>query len=221
MPTIEFGLMLAKPNHAVMDTTSPEGHILQQAWSAVTRYPTGPHWSYGGVEPGDASALWGFFAFDGVAHHEKFARMHGAEAVKNLPTILNRQEFQKHVTLEADLRPVLQAPVTEILLAYFPSSTSEAEKAAISAQAEHIIEAGLRTCADARDACCGWSVESDFPVLGRNEDVGSVLAVFVGWNSIDAAELYWEENNQGQQFEDIMQIKGALEMISYYRDFYL
>lgn len=74
MPTIEIGLMGTKPNQHVMDTTTPEGQTLQHAWNSVTSYSSGPHWSYGGVEPADPSALWGFFEFDNVKHHEEFAR---------------------------------------------------------------------------------------------------------------------------------------------------
>jgi len=73
MPTIELGLMRVKPNHAIMDAFTPSGQILQKAWSAVTSYPNGPHWSYGGAEPGDTSKLWGFFEFESVKHHVDFA----------------------------------------------------------------------------------------------------------------------------------------------------
>jgi hypothetical protein len=74
MPVIEFGLMGVKPNHAIMDANTPEGDILNRAWSAVTVAPGGPHWAYGGLEVDDPSRLWGFFKFDSVKHHEEFAQ---------------------------------------------------------------------------------------------------------------------------------------------------
>jgi hypothetical protein len=74
MTVIEIGLCGIKPNHAVMDTSTPEGAILNRAWGSVTSNPLGPHWAFGGLEVNDPSKLWGFFSFESVSHHEEFAR---------------------------------------------------------------------------------------------------------------------------------------------------
>lgn len=137
--------------------------------------------------------------------------------MKDLPKILSGQEFQKHVQVEGDLRSVLNAPVTEILLTYFAASITEDEKAAISAKAQDIINTGLDACGDATAVSFGWSVEDDFPVFGSQggeRQVGTVLAVFVGWTSVDAAEKYWEENEHKKEFGEVVKIKEALEMVS-------
>lgn len=139
------------------------------------------------------------------------------EAVKDLPKILNRQDFQAHIEVDGDLRKVLDAPVTEALLVYFPSDTIDSEKATISSKAHEIAKAGLAVCSDAKAAYIGWSVENDFPVIGSKEKerkVGSVLGVFVGWASLDAAESYWEKNTHEKEFEDIVKIREALEMVT-------
>lgn len=120
-----------------------------------------------------------------------------------MPSILTHSEFQKHVEVESDLRPVLQAPVTEVILTYFPSSITATEKSAISTQVQRIITSGLASCADARAASFGWSIENDFPVLGRGEGegaVGSVLAVFVGWEKVDAANEFWDSVDHKKRF---------------------
>lgn len=77
MPVVEFGPMVVKPNHAVFDSSTPEGKILDNAWDAVTVLPGGPYWAYGGLLEDDETFLWGFFEFDSVAHHESFAKGYG------------------------------------------------------------------------------------------------------------------------------------------------
>lgn len=66
--------MGVKPDHAVMDTSTIEGRILQKAWGSVVQAENGPHWAYGGLECADPLRLWGLFAFDSVQQHEEFAQ---------------------------------------------------------------------------------------------------------------------------------------------------
>jgi hypothetical protein len=74
MTVIEIGVVGVKPNHQVMNPNTPEGHILNQAWSAVTVAPNGPYWAHGGLDVDSPLRLWGFFAFDSIAHHQGFAK---------------------------------------------------------------------------------------------------------------------------------------------------
>jgi hypothetical protein len=137
----------------------------------------------------------------------------GTKLVKDLPSILKKWEFQKHITIDSDLRPALEAPVTEVLLVYFPSDISASDQANISTLAKDIINSGLATCKDAKAASFGWSLENDCPVLGRSAEVGSLLAVLIGWTSVDAAETFWEEKDQTMMFQEIVKVKEALELV--------
>ena len=79
---------------------------------------------------------------------------YGAEAVKDLPSVLTHGEFSKHITLSPSSK-VLQSPVTEVLLAYFPSDISAAEKVLAAAQFQQYIEKGLGGSADVKGVSFG------------------------------------------------------------------
>lgn len=136
--------------------------------------------------------------------------------MKDLPKILTHSEFQKHVELDVSLRPVLEAPVTEVIIVYFPPTTSSQEQMAISAFVLETIKPGLDACAEVKAVCCGWGVENDFPILGHGygkdtNEVGSACLVFVGWQSVDAAKAYWRHR---ARFEGSMMEKGAVGVVS-------
>jgi hypothetical protein len=111
---------------------------------------------------------------------------HGAEAVKDLPTILTHGEFTKHVVLTPSSL-VLRSPVTEVLLAYFPSDISAAGKDAAIAQFQKFVEKSFSGSSDVTGVSSGWGVENDFPVRGEKGQAGSVLMAFIGWPSVEAS----------------------------------
>jgi hypothetical protein len=82
---------------------------------------------------------------------------------------------------------VLQSPVTEVLLAYFPSDISAAEKEVAGAQFEQLVRKSLNGCLDVKGVSYGWGTENDFPVRGEKGQVGSVLMAFIGWPSVEAS----------------------------------
>ncbi|KFY57237.1 hypothetical protein V496_06511 [Pseudogymnoascus sp. VKM F-4515 (FW-2607)] len=187
MVVTEIGCMGVKPSLNIIDETTKEGQVLTGAWKAVISAPGGPHQVYWGLEVEDPSKLWAFFDWDSIEDHEKFAKSSGGEAVKELPTILTHGEFTKHVAVTPSPPLVLQAPVTEIMLAYFSSDISQVQKDAAFANVKEFSENGLNKCSDVKGFSFGWGVENDFPVRGGDEgQTGSVLAAFIGWTSIDA-----------------------------------
>ena len=96
-------------------------------------------------------------------------------------------EFTKHVAVTPSPPLVLQSPVTEVMLAYFPSDISPAGKDAAIARLQEFIDKTFRMCPDVKAVSHGWGVENDFPVKGAVEgQIGSVLTAFIGWPSIDA-----------------------------------
>ncbi|KAF2031448.1 hypothetical protein EK21DRAFT_63319 [Setomelanomma holmii] len=211
MPVVEFGLMGVQPNHPVTNLTTPSGQILQRAWDAVVGALNGPRWAFGGVEVDNAERLWGFFEFESVEQHAEFAKTFGAEAVKDLPKILNKSMFQKHIDVGKDFRNVLQPECTEIVLVYFNSKISGEEQEQASETVEMIADMDLRSCVDVKAVSVGWSIENDFPVLGGEEgQAGKVLGVFVGWESVDARKKVRETEGNGDYMKKIAGIGGVL-----------
>ncbi|OWY57020.1 hypothetical protein AA0114_g9132 [Alternaria tenuissima] len=189
MTVVEIGLMGVKPDHDVLNPKTPEGQVLDLAWSTVTTAPGGPYWAYGGIEPDDTLRLWCFFCFDDVKHHMDFAKTGGAEAVKDLPQILSHPIFGHHVQLDGEARDVLNAPVVEVTLLYFSPDITDAEKEGISKTFSTGIGGDLDSNTDMRAVRSGWSVERDWPMLeGREkgEGTGTVFSILVGWSGVEA-----------------------------------
>jgi hypothetical protein len=132
---------------------------------------------------------------------------------------LTHSEFQKRWVVKPDLRPVLQAPVMEIILMYFPSGISESMRTDVFERAQHHIELTFLACTNAKATSMGWTVENDVPLLGRNRedhDVASVLVVYVGWVDLDAAKEFWSVASRRENFEKAMKEDGAFKLVTRY-----
>jgi hypothetical protein len=104
---------------------------------------------------------------------------------------LTHQVFQKHVAIdgEGDLSEVLKQEVVEVILFYFAPLLKNEEKDEINSRIREMVSGKKEACADVRAVRFGWSVENDFPLLsdeGKQDKTGAVLALFVGWSSIEA-----------------------------------
>jgi hypothetical protein len=104
--------------------------------------------------------------------------------------------------------------VTEVLLAFFPSDISLAEKDAATFQLQQFIEKAFNKCSDVKAVSYGWGVENDFPVLGGGEGkTGSILTVFVGWPSVDANMKFAETEAFKENIGLIGGMKGMIKMV--------
>lgn len=74
MPITEVGCHPVKHGVDVVDETTREGQIMARARKAVTSEKTGPYRVYWGLEVENPSNSWGFFDFETVEEHERFAR---------------------------------------------------------------------------------------------------------------------------------------------------
>jgi hypothetical protein len=140
---------------------------------------------------------------------------YGAEAVKDLPTILTHGEFSKHVLLTPSSL-VLQYPVTEVLLAYFPSDLSSAGTDTAIAQVQKFVEKSFDGCPDVKGVSFGWGVENDFPVRGEKGQVGSVLMAFIGWPSVEASMKTRETETSKENVEMIRGIEGVVKLAMFH-----
>jgi len=210
MPITEVGLMGVKPNHKIMDDSLPEGHLLTSIYKNIISLPGGPSRIYWGLEVEDPLKLWAFFDWETLGEHEEFAKAFGAEAVKDLPTILTHGEFSKHVVLSPSPL-VLQSPITEVLLAYFPSDISAAGKESTATQFQKLVEKSLGGSTDVKAVSYGWGVENDFPVRGEEGQRGSLLTAFIGWPSVEASMKVRETEVSRKNVELIQGIEGNIK----------
>jgi hypothetical protein len=140
---------------------------------------------------------------------------YGGEAVEDLPKIISYTIFQKHIEVSPFLENVLRAPVTEVVLTYFPSNISVSEKSAITKILQNTISSGLRDCADAKAVSYGWGVETNFPVLdGEENQTGAMLALFVGWANADARDTFWASWDYKKDIEDMMRVKEVVKSVT-------
>ncbi|KAF5544799.1 multidrug resistance [Fusarium phyllophilum] len=164
MTVTEVGCMGVKPNMNILDHTTPEGKILNGAWNTVISKPGGPQRVYWGLESVDPSKVWCFFDFESVEQHRRFAEEYGADAVKDIPKICTYGEFSKHIEMVPS-SDVLESPLTEVILAYFPQDISDEKKETFSSKIQEILRQAFP--GEARVAHA-WGVENDFPA--RSED---------------------------------------------------
>ncbi|KAF5682539.1 multidrug resistance [Fusarium circinatum] len=186
MTVTEVGCMGVKPGMNIMDHTTPEGKILTDAWKTVISKPGGPQRVYWGLESVDPSKIWGFFDFDSVEQHRRFAEEYGADAVKDIPKICTHGEFSKHIKMIPS-SDVLGSPLTGIVLAYFPQNISEEKKGTLSSKIQEILRQAFP--GEARVAHA-WGVETDFPARSEDGVPRSVLLGFVGLSHTEAGGDY-------------------------------
>lgn len=137
--------------------------------------------------------------------------------MKELPTILTHGEFTKHVAVTPSPPLVLQSPVTEIMLAYFPSGISSTAKDTASSQFQQFVEKGLSKCRDVKVVSYGWGLENDFPVRGGEEgQLGSLLIAFIGWDSIEAHERFRETEGFKENVGLITGMEGLLKLVAFH-----
>lgn len=77
MPIVEVGMMRVQPGKTPMDTCTPDGALLNNAWKAVTSAPSGPQRVYWGLEEEgeeESSTIWAFFDWNSLDEHEGFAK---------------------------------------------------------------------------------------------------------------------------------------------------
>ncbi|KIW69968.1 hypothetical protein PV04_02280 [Phialophora macrospora] len=253
MPVTEIGCM-GKPGLDIMDDTTEAGQILTRVYETVTTAPGGPYSVYWGVEiEADAGAnaesksngvqatdpdptkLWAFFDFDSVEQHEKFANGPGRDAVKDLPKILTHSELSGHVVLEPFPPLVLLAPVTEVMLAYFPSDISRASKDAASAQFQRFVDVALSQCKQVRGVGSGWGVETNFPirtvVMGAKGDEGgpeaetelqggrrkgALFTAFIGWPSVGAHMAFRKTELFRENVHLITDMEGVVSLAMFH-----
>jgi hypothetical protein len=147
----------------------------------------------------------------------------GAEAVKDLPKILTHSVLQKHIVPDRDLQRVLGAGVVEVRFGYFGAGIGDVEKDQVARSVRRNIEQRLDLCSHVRAVSVGWIVERDIPVLceggERSGETGTVLAVLVGWDSVEAQREYRREHGGRDELREVESVLSVYTSLIEYRQF--
>lgn len=138
----------------------------------------------------------------------------GGEAVKDFPTILTHGEFTKHVSFTPAPPPALKAPVTEVMMIYFPSDISAGAKDKVNSQVQEWVKKAVSNCHEITSLSYGWGLENDFPVRGGEKgQVGSLLMALVGWTSTDAQVRFQETDIFKDNVHLLTELEGIIGMV--------
>ena len=132
-----------------------------------------------------------------------------------MPKILTHGLFTKHVTFTPSLPQALRSPVTEVILAYFPSDVASAQKDGIISHINN-TEENLQSFSGVGSLSYGWGVENDFPIRGGQENQGaSILMFFIGLDSIDAHTNYRKTSEFEKLLSLIQNMEGIIKLESF------
>lgn len=142
---------------------------------------------------------------------------HGTHIVKDFDKIFVRGLFTKHVDPAPFPPSALKAPVTEVMLAFFPSDISAEAKAAATDRLARFTERGLNNCPDVQAVNYGWGVESDFPVRGGQDgQTGCLLIALVGWPTIDAHMKFRDTDTFKESVGLLRGLQGLLKLTMFH-----
>ncbi|KAF9775666.1 hypothetical protein IL306_006217 [Fusarium sp. DS 682] len=133
---------------------------------------------YTGVEIENPSTLWLFLDWESLEDHEKYPKSadYGPIIESLKPIVDFSKSINKHVTLTPfppeDVLDKSRSPVTEVLLAFFPSDYDVASRATATRRLEQFTGLALKTSRDWRGISYGWSVENDVPIKGEEGKTG-------------------------------------------------
>ncbi|OHF01938.1 hypothetical protein CORC01_02816 [Colletotrichum orchidophilum] len=205
MIVTELGPMGVKPGLDIMDESTPEGQIFLGVYRKIIAAPGAPHRLYLGLELEDPSLVWGFFDWDSVEDHKKFAKEYGEELTKDLSKVLAYGEFGRHVTATPTFSDALKSSVTDVFIIYYPSDITAESKMTATTRLQEILEEAFGQVPDVSFTSYGWSIENDVPVKGGDPiQTGTILSAFIGWSTLEA-------NNTFRQSEAYRQIESKLE----------
>lgn len=141
----------------------------------------------------------------------------GVHIVKDFDKILQRGLFTKHFDAAPFPPSALKAPVTEVMLAFFPADISVEAKAGALERVTQFTELGLNKCPDVVAVNYGWGVENDFPVRGGEDgQTGSLLIALIGWPNIDAHMKFRETDTFKENVGLLRGLEGLLKLTMFH-----
>ncbi|KAM0347696.1 hypothetical protein ACHAPU_004711 [Fusarium lateritium] len=217
----EFSYLAVHEDVDVFDQSSAAGKTYQNVIDTVLRQP-GARRVYTGVEIENPSTVWLFLDWETLEDHENYPKSadHGPimESLKPLSDFT--KYTNKHVTLTPfppeDVLNKDRSPVTEVLLAFFPTDYDVASRATATRRLEEFAGRALKTSRDWRGISYGWSVENDVPVRGDEANSGAMLAAFIGWPSVEAHQKFRETDDFKDNIGLLREIPGLVKLSAFH-----
>ncbi|KAM0553106.1 hypothetical protein ACHAPJ_007654 [Fusarium lateritium] len=213
----EFSFVGLSEDANIFDESSAAGKVYQNVLDTALRQP-GARRVYTGVEIENPSILWLFLDWDTIEDHYNYPKTadHGP-IMESLKPLCDFSKFtNKHVTLNPfppeDVLNKERSPVTEVLLAFFPSDYDVASRATATRRLEEFAARALKTSADWRGISYGWSVENDVPIRGDEGNSGAMLAAFIGWPSVEAHQKFRETADFKDNIGLLREIPGLIKL---------
>ncbi|KAL9058451.1 MAG: hypothetical protein Q9162_001746 [Coniocarpon cinnabarinum] len=184
-----------------MDPSSDSGKVFQALFDTLNSRPGFQRAVYGNTLE-DPTALSLFIDWDDVQNHKDFmASAEYGPLMKNLgalltaPPVLYHAHFQPH---PAPATMATVAPVTEVVLAHFDPSISDADKKSFSTAFDNLANA-LQANAPgnghiSNSYASGWSLENNIPFQGGQT---TVYAAVFGWESKDVSGVLCDADVKG------------------------
>ncbi|KAF7558157.1 hypothetical protein G7Z17_g57 [Cylindrodendrum hubeiense] len=197
------------------------GKALANAIDVVLKQP-GAQRVYTGVEIENPSNVWLFLDWESVDHHLNYRKTdaHGVVIESLNPHFDFTKSINKHVAVNPfpteDVLDKTRSPVTEVLLAYFPSDYSEDSRAVAKRRLEQFTGRALKSSPDWRGISYGWSVENDVPVKGDESNSGALLVAFIGWPSVEAHKKFRETEDFKENISLLREIPGLTKLTTFH-----
>jgi heme-degrading monooxygenase HmoA len=216
----EFSYVTLKQGINVFDE-SAAAKTYQNVIDTVLRQP-GARRVYTSLEVEDPSKLWLFLDWDTLEDHENYPKSadHGPIIESLQPLADFEKSMNKHVTLNPfppeDVLDSASSPVTEVLVAFFPSDYSISSRAAATRRLEQFAAQALKASPDWRGISYGWSVENDVPIRGDEGNSGAMLVAFIGWPSLEAHQKFRETDDFKQNIGLLREMEGLLKLSTFH-----
>ncbi|KAH6975198.1 hypothetical protein BKA56DRAFT_618715 [Ilyonectria sp. MPI-CAGE-AT-0026] len=217
----EFSYVTLNEGADAFDESSNAGKALANALDTVMKQP-GAQRVYTGLEIEDPSRLWLFLDWESVDHHLDYRKseLHGPVIESLKPHCDFGKSINKHVAVNPfpteDVLDKTRSPVTEVLLAYFPSDYSDDSRAVAKRRLEEFAGRGLKNSPDWRGISYGWSVENDVPVRGDESNSGALLVAFIGWPSLEAHQKFRETEAFKDNIGLLREIPGLTKLSAFH-----
>ncbi|CAF3478475.1 hypothetical protein FGSG_04575 [Fusarium graminearum PH-1] len=212
----EFSYVTLKQGINVFDD-SPEAKTYQDIIDTVLRQP-GARKVYTSLEIENPSRLWLFMDWDKLEDHKNYPKTpEHARVIESLKPLADLEKsMNRHVVVNPfppeDVLDKASSPVTEVLVAFFPSDYSPSARAAATHRLDKFTAQALKTSPDWRGISYGWSVENDVPIRGDESNSGVMLTAFIGWPSVDAHMKFRETEPFKENVSLVTGIEGMLKL---------
>ncbi|OAL20113.1 hypothetical protein AYO20_11550 [Fonsecaea nubica] len=186
-PVTEVAFLPLRPGVDINDTSTSEGKVMANMVE-VGKHAPGVQKNYWGIEEENSAHVHLMLDWDSLEAHKAYqARPEYPEFLAAARSMVNPESTSEafHVSFTPHPpTPALQAPVTEILRAYYPVDQVSTEGVAFEADLLRLLDA-LRAHGVpgfSGEISSGWSLEE----VDYESTPSKVFVAYIGWDSVQA-----------------------------------